>query len=125
MTMKYTVLCSLLLLFCFSCKDNAPKEITIIDKGFLQENAIGKEVQLIDVRTQEEYESGHIGDAVNFNIIDNASFLNQIESLDKDEPVYLYCKMGGRSSRAAQLLKENGFSEIYDYSGGYNDWVTE
>ena len=116
----------LLILFLgFSCKESTPSEIKVIDKSFLKNEVVGKEVQLVDVRTQEEYESGHIDDAVNFNIIDNETFLEQIEALDKDEPVYLYCKMGGRSNRAAELMKEKGFTKIYDYSGGYNDWVTE
>lgn len=99
--------------------------ITKIDKAYLINQVIDKEVQLIDVRTPEEFESGHIGDALNFNIIDSNTFLKQIQNLDKEKPVYLYCKMGGRSNRAAQVLLENGFTQIYDYSAGYNDWVTD
>ncbi|MEM1258421.1 MAG: rhodanese-like domain-containing protein [Bacteroidota bacterium] len=123
--MKPYALCFVLLLFGLSCKKNTPAEIIIVDKEFLQEEVLGKDVQLVDVRTQEEYESGHIDDAINFNIINNELFLEQIETLEKDEPVYLYCKMGGRSNRAAQLLKDQGFTEIYDYSAGYNDWVLD
>ena len=123
--MKRLTCCFVLVLFSFSCKKNTSTEITIVDKGFLKEEVIGKDVQLVDVRTQEEYESGHIDDAINFNIINNETFLEQIESLNRDEPVYLYCKMGGRSNRAAQLLKDRGFTEIYDYSAGYNDWVLD
>ena len=91
----------------------------------MQEAVKGNNVQLVDVRTPEEYAAGYIGEAVNYNIIDSETFLRQIEGLDKEEPVYLYCKMGGRSNRAAILLKEKGFTAIYDYSGGYNDWVSE
>ncbi|MEO0571016.1 MAG: rhodanese-like domain-containing protein [Bacteroidota bacterium] len=114
----------LVLMVC-ACGEKGPIEIQVIDKLQMQEKVIGKDVQLVDVRTQEEYESGHIEDAINFNIINNETFLDQIETLDKEEPVYLYCKMGGRSNRAAQLLKDLGFTEIYDYSGGYNDWVVD
>jgi len=91
----------------------------------MKTDVVGKNVQLIDVRTMEEYEAGHIDDALNFNIIDSETFVKQIENLNKNEPVYLYCKMGGRSSRAADILKEKGFTKICDYSGGYNDWVSE
>ena len=91
----------------------------------MKENVIGKDVQLVDVRRQEEFEAGHIDDAVNYNVINSTVFLQQIEELDKNQPVYLYCRMGGRSKRAARLLKKQGFTKIYDYSGGYNDWVLE
>lgn len=120
-----SIIFSFAVVFLISCHSSRKSTITKIDKTYLKENVTGKDVQLVDVRTQEEYESGHIDDAVNFNIIDNETFLEQIEALDKGEPVYLYCKMGGRSNRAAQLLKDQGFVEIYDYSGGYNDWVTD
>ena len=108
-----------------SCQSQSASTITKIDKTYLEQNVIGQDVQLIDVRTIEEYEAGRIDDAVNFNIIDSDNFLMQIKNLDKDQPVYLYCKMGGRSSRAAELLKEEGFTQIFDYAGGYNDWVQE
>lgn len=116
------MLCLLITVLGFSCQNNTTG-ITVVDKAFLEKEVIGKDVQLVDVRTQEEYESGHIDDAVNFNIIDNETFLSQIQTLDKQQPVYLYCKMGGRSNRAANIMKENGFTQIFDYSGGYNDWV--
>ncbi len=96
-----------------------------IDKAALKEVIKADDVQLIDVRTAEEYEAEHIGNAVNFNIIDRKMFVDQIKDLDRQKPVYVYCKIGGRSKRAAKLLKEKGFVEIYDYSGGYNDWVSE
>ncbi len=123
--MKKYLLCALVLVLGISCKKQTETKITVVTKTVIKEKVVGKDVQLIDVRTQEEYASGHIDDALNFNIIDNAAFLDQIQELDKSKPVYLYCKMGGRSNRAALLLKEEGFAEIYDYSGGYNDWVTE
>ena len=103
----------------------AQGSIQKIDKAGIKQAIKQKDVQLIDVRTAEEYEADHIGNAVNFNIIDRKNFVDQIKDLDKAKPVYVYCKIGGRSNRAAKLLKEKGFLEIYDYSGGYNDWVSE
>lgn len=107
------------------CHSQKKPYITKIDKAYLQENVIGKDVQLVDVRTTEEYEVGRIDDAVNFNVVQGDEFLEQIKTLDKSKPVYLYCKAGGRSNRAAELLKMEGFTQIFDYSGGYNDWVLE
>lgn len=121
--MKRYLLCCLFLGLSLSCKEETPSKITVVDKTFLQEEVVGKEVQLVDVRTQKEYESGHIDGAVNFNIIDKKTFLEQIETLDKEEAVYLYCRKGVRSNRAAKLMKGKGFTQIFDYSGGYNDWM--
>ncbi|TKD66984.1 rhodanese-like domain-containing protein [Flavobacterium sp. ASW18X] len=105
-----------------ACQDNNDAVVTKVDKAFLKTHAIGKEVQLIDVRTPQEYGAGHIDDAKNINV-GSADFVQQIQGLDKEQPVYLYCKMGGRSNKAAQVLKKQGFTKIYDYTGGYNDWI--
>ena len=123
-TTKKTVLLSF---FCAFVAFNGLAQGTIkkIDKAGIKTAIKQQDVQLIDVRTAEEYEADHIGNAVNFNIIDRKTFVDQIKDLDKEKPVYVYCKIGGRSNRAAKLLKEKGFLEIYDYSGGYNDWVSE
>lgn len=113
----------LLLIFQFMACDSQQKAtVEKLEKEAFSEAVIDKDVQLIDVRTASEYEAGHIGNAINYDIIDGDTFLKQIATLNKEEPVYLYCKMGGRSSRAAELLKKEGFTKIYDYSGGYNDW---
>ena len=123
--MKMCSVCFVVLLLGISCKSKSEKGITKVDKAFMQETVVGKDVQLIDVRTPEEFDSGNIDGAVNYNIINRKAFLKQIENLDKDKPVYLYCKMGGRSNRAARLLKREGFTQIFDFSGGYNAWVKE
>ncbi len=109
----------------FACQTNEGQVIKVVDKAAIKKDVIGKNTQLIDVRTPEEYASGHIGNAVNYNILNKDTFIIQIQKLDKNQPVYLYCKIGGRSNRAANLLKEQGFKKIFDYSGGYNDWVKE
>lgn len=109
----------------FACQTNKAQTIKVVDKKVIKADVIGKQTQLVDVRTAEEYESDHIDNAVNYNIINKDIFLIQIQKLDKNKPVYLYCKMGGRSNRAAELLKKQGFKKIFDYSGGYNDWITD
>ena len=108
-------------LWMVSCNSQQDGVIQKINKATVEQEVIGKDVQWIDVRTPKEYALGHIDDALNFNV-NGASFSKQIEVLDKSKPVYLYCKMGGRSTRAAQLLKKEGFSEIYNYTGGYDEW---
>lgn len=79
------------------------------------------DIQLIDVRTPKEYTEGHIKGAVNINFYDD-NFLTQMSKLDKDKEIYVYCRSGGRSGRAANQLKEQGFTKIYDLQGGMINW---
>ena len=80
-----------------------------------------EEAQLIDVRTPEEYGEGHIANALNIDFFSD-NFLENMENLDKEKPVVLYCKSGNRSNKSAQKLKESGFSKIYDVDGGITEW---
>jgi len=79
------------------------------------------DAQLVDVRTPAEYEAGTIKDAVNMDVR-AADFEKQIETLEKDQPVFLFCRSGGRSARAASQLEDMGFTTIYDMSDGYLGW---
>ncbi len=78
-------------------------------------------IQLIDVRTAEEFSTGHIAKAGNY-CLTNDELKQKMTNLDKDKPVYVYCKSGGRSSKASRLLVENGFKHVYDISGGITAW---
>ncbi len=77
--------------------------------------------QLIDVRTDGEYSAGKIADAENIDFYAE-DFKDQMAKLDKDKPVMLYCHSGGRSGKAARMLKDMGFKEVYDLKGGYSRW---
>lgn len=77
--------------------------------------------QLIDVRTPEEYATGHLESAQNINIYDR-DFGERIAKLDKEKAVFVYCKAGGRSADAAAQLHEMGFKQVYDLQGGFMAW---
>lgn len=84
-----------------------------------------KNVQLIDVRTPEEYQSGHLINAVNINFMDE-DFKENISRLDKKNPTFVHCAAGAegaRSNKTAKLLKELGFVEIYELEGGIINWI--
>ena len=120
--------CMLILAFgTLSCQQKQPQKqsqakASVITFDQLMEQVIGKEVQLIDLRTDDEYKAGFIDDAIQMNFLEKETFIQQIETLDKSKPVYVYCHSGGRSGRATKLLKEKGFLQIFDYSGGYSEW---
>ncbi|MCU0393544.1 MAG: rhodanese-like domain-containing protein [Thermoflexibacter sp.] len=88
---------------------------------FLMENP---DVQLLDVRTPEEFAEGKLDGAVNIDISSN-EFESQVESLDKSKPVAVYCYKGKRSEKAAKILKEKGFKLVYNLEGGLSSWQSE
>ena len=96
--------------------------ISVLNKNQFAEAIQGKEVILVDVRTPEEYAEGFIQGAINIDYFDQQSFIKQISELDKKEPVYLYCRSGNRSMKAARQLVTLGFEKVYDLAGGYMAW---
>ncbi|WKK66138.1 rhodanese-like domain-containing protein [Lutimonas zeaxanthinifaciens] len=105
-----------------SCEQKKGSNDTLITPAEL--NQANKDILLIDVRTPEEYASGHIENAVNIDFYAD-NFQEQIEVLDRSQPVYVYCKKGGRSSNAAQKMKDMGFKSVYDLDGGILQWEQE
>lgn len=77
--------------------------------------------QLIDVRTPEEIAEGKIDGALEMNFYDS-NFKEQLAQLDKEKPVLVYCRSGNRSGKAAKLMNEMGFKQVYDLIGGYSEW---
>lgn len=122
--MKNTILV-IMFLSIISCKSQSDSKTIVIDILTLKTEAIGKDVQLIDVRTPNEYKAGHIDDAINIDVMKMESFVQEVEKLDKAKPIYLYCKIGGRSKKASKKLEELGFTTIYDFSGGYIKWQNQ
>ena len=76
---------------------------------------------LLDVRTDGEFASGHLKGAsqIDYN---SSSFKSKIAELDKSTPVYIYCRSGARSGRAAKMMKGMGFAEVYNLEGGILAW---
>ena len=112
----------------FSCKENnlAAQKTKVVEKittTDFKTKIEDKTVQLIDVRTPREYNEGHIANAKNVDFYD-ANFLTQFEKFDKNKPIYLYCKSGGRSGKASTQLHDAGFTLVYDLKDGFAGWKT-
>lgn len=80
-----------------------------------------KGAQLLDVRTPEEWSEGIIEGATMANIYD-ADFDSKLAKLDKEKPVAVYCKSGGRSGQAMDKMHKAGFKEVYNLNGGMGAW---
>lgn len=78
-------------------------------------------IQFIDVRTPKEYKEGHIEGAKNIDFL-GEDFLEQFSKLDKEKPIYLYCRSGNRSAKASAKLRAEGFENIIDLKGGFKAW---
>lgn len=78
-------------------------------------------VQLVDVRTPQEYNEAHIPAAINMDV-KNINFDKEILGLDSTRPVFVYCRSGKRSLEAANILEKNKFKVVYNLGGGINAW---
>lgn len=83
------------------------------------ENAI-----VLDVRTPQEVASGAIEGNLALDYY-GKDFTMQLNKLDKDAPVFIYCAVGGRSGDAMRKMQKMGFTEIYNLSGGIRAWINE
>jgi rhodanese-related sulfurtransferase len=77
---------------------------------------------ILDVRTPEEFAEGHLDQETLVNFHDE-DFTSKVATLDKGKSVFVYCASGVRSAKAATILKEQGFRNIYLMEDGLNDWL--
>ena len=97
---------ALLLLSC-----GAQTKTTVTPEEF--EKAITKDsVQILDVRTPDEYASGHIKNTLLANWNDKPEFSRRITFVDKNKPVYIYCLAGSRSAAAAKEMRSIGYENV-------------
>ena len=123
--MKSKLLSLLLLSLLFlSCQGQTSPAVKTIDvKTFADKLNSTPNPQLLDVRTPAEFSGEHIDNAVNVNW-NAGDFVSKANQYDKAKPIFVYCKVGGRSAQAANKLVELGFKEVYNLDGGMMKWNT-
>ncbi len=118
----HKLLFGLLVFTIASCKGQPSKNIQTIDAvAFSKAIQATTKPQVLDVRTPEEFASGHLDQAQNANWL-NDDFVVKASKYDKSKPIYVYCKIGGRSHKAAEKLVELGFSNVIELEGGIMKW---
>lgn len=110
------------LLFLFISCQAQPKANTAITAEEFEKEMTGTGVQILDVRTSEEYKDGHIKNALLADWTNKDQFYERVKYVDKDKPVYIYCLSGGRSAAAAKWLRNNGYTNVVELQGGINAW---
>ena len=116
------LICSIFITACNSTNSEEKEEYLLLEGSKFDERlAEEKNPQLIDVRTPEEFSNGTMMHAVNYNILDN-TFNKKIHYLDTNKTVFVFCQKGGRSAKATEILKKNGFNSIIELKGGMDAW---
>lgn len=95
-------------------------KITVLTPAEFKEKS--KNQQILDVRTPFEFSQGYIKGAKNINIFDK-NFSGELNSFNKNKPIYVYCKSGHRSGIAVKQMAKSGFKEIYELKNGIINWV--
>lgn len=117
-------LVSIIIFFSFIFGAMAQENKTIVlDPADFKKAIAQEDVQIIDVRTQEEFDLGSINDALNIDYFKQDLFNEEVQKLDKSKPVYIFCRSGNRSQKSAVILEQLGFEKIYELKGGYTSWI--
>ncbi len=90
--------------------------------ALLQSKANDPNFVILDVRTPQEFQAGHIRGAVNIDFY-APDFQKQLDQLDKTKTYFVYCRTGHRSGQAVQIMKQLGFQHIYELRGGIMNWL--
>jgi rhodanese-related sulfurtransferase len=78
---------------------------------------------LVDVRTESEFDDGHIKGAINIDYFSD-NFSDEISDLGLETPVLVYCKSGNRSGKAMKIMNDLRFKEVKNLIGGYKSWIS-
>jgi rhodanese-related sulfurtransferase len=115
----------LLVTFFLSCNQKEAQEGLVNVSPEIFQDLINIEgAQLIDVRTEKEFAEGQISGAKNIDYF-SKDFPEQISKLNKDRPVFIYCRSGKRSLKSVSKFKEVGWVEIYNLEGGILGWESQ
>ena len=121
-TLKYILIVVFSIIFSCSLINN--ESINHMNSDELIEFIELNDAVLVDVRTEDEYNSGYIENSLNIDYFSNDFSVNA-DKLDKNTPIILYCRSGKRSSMSANKISKLGFKEIYNLQGGILEWIEE
>lgn len=106
------------------CSEGQSETVAKEQVGAVEFQNLEKEYEnevLLDVRTPEEFATGHLRGATNIDW-NSSSFETEIKKLDKNKPVLIYCRSGRRSAAAADKMRSIGFTKVIELEGGILDW---
>lgn len=104
-----------------SCGQSKSTMLGSLNAAAFKQAIVSKGVQILDVRTSDEFNGGHIEQALQANWLDQKEFADRTQHLDKSQPIYVYCQVGGRSASAQIFLQEKGY-KVINLEGGMSNW---
>lgn len=108
-------------LFVFSQENTQVYEVLSYDDF---KNQISNDnVLLFDLRTMDEFNSGHLKGSINIDFYEEKLFDKFFKKVNKSKPIYIYCRSGNRSKKSSEKLKNLGFVKVFDLEGGYKNWI--
>jgi rhodanese-related sulfurtransferase len=117
--MKKGMLLFFFAMLMLSCNTGSKYKINALE--FKEKLLKTPDALLIDVRNPEDYNYGHIANAINVNWYED-SFFELVNTMDKNKPVFVYCLTGGRADPAAENMRNMGFKHVYELKGGMMKW---
>jgi phage shock protein E len=104
---------------CLTVPATGPNAVPNTERGLEARRLMDNGARLLDVRTQGEYEAGHVEGAQNISVLE---LKDRFEELNpKDRTIVVYCRSGHRSAAAASILRSAGFAQIFDL-GSIKNW---
>ncbi len=120
---KIFLIVPLLLLSLQSCKKVEASEIEMISPEEMLDRMEKDDIQVLDVRSAREFDDAHLFKAKNILINENNDNGLYFDTLAKDKPVVIYGKNKENTKKAIEILKEDGFEEVYELEGGIENWI--
>ena len=105
-------------------KQNIADDISVFQAfELIQNNKDNENFIILDVRTPQEYQEGHLEDAINIDYY-SENFQDRLSELDKNKIFLVYCQSGNRSANAVTIMINLGFVELYNMLGGIAAWIS-
>ena len=115
----------LLFTFILSSAVFSQNDTTLLSPDQFEKAISADNILVLDVRTPDEYKKGHIKNSLLIDWKKSERFAEKAKALDASKTVYVYCAAGVRSKAAAEWLRSNGFTHVYELDGGMNKWKEE
>lgn len=119
---KKTALMGFIIVAITSCSNAQKGDFTNINATQVQELLKAEKAIIIDVRTAGEVAQGYIEGTTIFIDVQSSDFQSKINALDKTKSYVVYCRSGGRSASASNIMTQNGFTKVYNLEGGIGRW---
>ncbi len=104
-----------------NCKQTSVQQSTLLEPQEMKEFLSSNDILLVDVRTLQEFSSGHIKNAINIDF-KSSDFAEKVQKLDTTKTLVIYCRSGRRSSMGTTEFVKAGFKQVYDLKGGVLNW---